>query len=210
MWGVSNPGLQLYLTTCTHIIQLHRQSHYTPSLPHRCITSAAALALAVACLFPCFQDLPSRICSSILFGCGHFRLVNISIANMAITRSSRNTSYVMTSPLVWPSSSRLVSGITRIAATAWSLETAQLWQTGRCPLLSVLIWPGPGHDKIWRHPGHLGIVYSLHMSTAAPGHCRDREYKQRLAAADGTRREIKSYCPDNISHEELWKRVRKL
>ena len=53
----------------------------------------------------------------------------------------------------------------------------------------------------------MGIVYSLHMSTAAPGHCRecrDREYKQRLAATDGTQREIKSYCPDNISHTRTY------
>ena len=58
-----------------------------------------------------------------------------------------------------------------------------------------------GTRVIWA----LSTVYmsTVYMSTAATGHCRDSEYKQRLAAADGTQREIKSYCPDNISHEEL-------
>ena len=158
--GVSNPGLQLYLTTCTlfscsanHIIHHHcpiaalHQLQRTGSGVSVPLFSGSAFCplgfLSVFCLFsPCQYQYRQY---------DHHR-------------SSRNTSYVMTSPLVWPSSSLLlVSGITRIAATAWSLETAQLWQTGRCPLLSVLIWPGPGHDKIWRHPGHLGIVYSLHV-----------------------------------------------
>ena len=49
----------------------------------------------------------------------------------------------------------------------------------------------------------IWALSTVYMSTAATGHCRDSEYKQRLAAADGTQREIKSYCPDNISHEEL-------
>ena len=147
-------------------------AHYSAAPP---ITSNTIISPSLHCITSAAAHWQWRVCSLVFRICPlcfvplFVRILPLSPCQYQYRqydhhRSSLNTSYVMTSPLVWPSSSLLlVSGITRIAATAWSLETAQLWQTGRCPLLSVLIWPGPGHDKIWRHPGHLGIVYSLHV-----------------------------------------------
>ena len=164
MWGVSNPGLQLYLTTCT--------THYSAAPP---ITLYTIIAPSLHYISSSTRT-GSGVSVPLLSGSALLDLLVHSVRIWPLSpcqhqhrqydhRSSQNASYVMTSPLVWPSSSLLlVSGITRIAATAWSLETAQLWQTGRCPC--YLSWSGLDLDMI-KYDG-TRVIWALSTVSTCP------------------------------------------